>query len=73
MSKLNFPEHICIVGKTGSGKSMLLGDILRRNHDIYITDKLMKNARLLNTLVVAIGISTIFECMNLTKQHRAKY
>ena len=35
MSKLNFPEHICIVGKTGSGKSRLLGEILSRNRELY--------------------------------------
>ena len=34
-NKLKFPEHICIVGKTGSGKSCLLGGILRRNHDLF--------------------------------------
>ena len=34
-NKLKFPEHICIVGKTGSGKSRLLGEILRRNHDLF--------------------------------------
>ena len=35
MDKLKFPEHICIVGKTGSGKSRLLGEILSRNLDLY--------------------------------------
>ena len=35
MCKLNFPEHICIVGKTGSGKSRLLGEILCRNDELY--------------------------------------
>ena len=35
MGKLNFPEYICIVGKTGSGKSRLLGEILCRNRELY--------------------------------------
>ena len=35
MGKLNFPEHICIVGKTGSVQSRLLGDILCRNRELY--------------------------------------
>ena len=35
MDTLNFSEHICIVGKTGSGKSRLLGEILYRNRELY--------------------------------------
>ena len=35
MDKLKFPEHICIVGKTGSEKSRLLGEILSRNVELY--------------------------------------
>ena len=35
MDKLKFPEHICIVGKTGSGKSRLLGEILSRDVELY--------------------------------------
>ena len=35
MDKLKFPEHICTVGKTGSGKSRLLGEILSRNVELY--------------------------------------
>ena len=33
--KLKFPEHIVIIGKTGSGKSHLLGEILARNHELF--------------------------------------
>ena len=35
MDKLKFSEHICIVGKTGSGMSRLLGEILSRNVALY--------------------------------------
>ena len=33
--ELKFPEHIVIVGKTGSGKSHLLTNILARNHELF--------------------------------------
>ena len=33
--KLKFPGHIVIIGKTGSGKSHLLGEILARNHELF--------------------------------------
>ena len=35
MGQLNFPEHRLVIGKSGSGKSMLLADILVRNREIY--------------------------------------
>ena len=35
MGQLDFPEHMLIIGKTGSGKSMLLAEILVRNRELY--------------------------------------